>query len=307
MSATGGGSGASAGGESRPAGSAEWSISRVLAWAAADFRSRNIDSPRLDAELLLAFVLGVDRIRLIIEAERQLVPAELAAYRELIKRRRGREPIAYILGKREFYGLDFRVSREVLIPRPDSETLVEVALARTSGREIYGRALDLCTGSGCIAITFKKQRPVWAVTATDLSSRAVEVARANAVRLGAVWGLRFLVGDLAAPLASSERFDLITANPPYIASTEVEELDPGIRDFEPRLALDGGADGLDVVRRVIDEAMPLLDPGGVLATEVGAGQAAAVSELFANAGLEAIERRKDYAGHERVVSGRKQS
>jgi release factor glutamine methyltransferase len=307
VSATGGGAGASPGGESRAAGGAEWSIGRVLAWAAADFRGRGIESPRLDAELLLAFVLGVDRIRLIVEVDRPLSPAELGAFRELIKRRRGREPIAYILGKREFYGLDFRVDREVLIPRPDSETLVEVALVRTGGRAMYGRALDLCTGSGCIAVAFKKQRPAWSVTATDRSPRAVEVARENAVRLGTIWGVRFLVGDLTSPLRPSERFDLITANPPYIPSAEVDELDPGIRDYEPRLALDGGADGLDVARRIVREATPLLDRGGVLAIEVCAGQAGAVSELLGNAGLEAIERRKDYQGHERVVSGRKTS
>ena len=307
MSAMGGGSGASAGGEPRSASSSEWSIGRVLAWAASDFRGRGIESPRLDAELLLGRVLGVDRIRLILETDRPLSPAELAAFRELIKRRRGREPVAYILGKREFYGLDFRVTGDVLIPRPDSETLVEVALARTGERSMYGRALDLCTGSGCIAVAFKKQRPIWFVTATDVSSRAVELARSNAVRLGAIWGMRFLVGDLASPLGSSERFDLITANPPYIPSAEVDQLDPGIRDFEPRLALDGGADGLDVVRRVVGEATPLLERGGVLAIEVAAGQAPAACELLANAGLEAIERRKDYQGHERVVSARKPS
>jgi len=304
VTATGSGTGAPAGGESRTASGGEWSIGRVLAWASSDFRGRGIESPRLDAELLLSFVLGVDRIRLILEVDRLLSPVELAAFRELIKRRRGREPIAYILGKREFYGLDFRVSREVLIPRPDSETLVEVALARTSGAAMYGRALDLCTGSGCIAVAFKKQRPSWSVTATDLSPSAIEVARENAVRLGAIWGLRFLVGDLASPLRPGERFDLITANPPYIASAEVDELELGIRDFEPRMALDGGADGLDVARRVAQEATPLLDRAGVLAIEVAAGQAGAVCELFANAGLEAIERRKDYQGHERVVSGR---
>jgi release factor glutamine methyltransferase len=307
VTATGSGTGAPAGGESRAASGADWSIGRVLAWAASDFRGRGIESPRLDAELLLSFVLGVDRIRLILEVDRLLSPAELGAFRELIKRRRVREPMAYILGKREFYGLDFRVGRDVLIPRPDSETLVEVALERTSGRALYGRALDLCTGSGCIAVAFKKQRPSWSVTATDLSVSAVEVARENAVRLGAIWGLRFLVGDLTSPLQPGERFDLITANPPYIASAEVDGLDPGIRDFEPRLALDGGADGLDVARRVVNEATPLLDRSGVLAIEVAAGQAGAVCELFASAGLEAIDRRKDYQGHERVVSGRKQS
>ncbi len=284
----------------------DWSIGRVLAWASADFRGRGIESARLDAELLLAAVLGTDRVRLIIESERLLSRGELAAYRELIKRRRSAEPVAYILGKREFYGLDFRVDRRVLIPRPDTEILVEAALARSGERVMHGRALDLCTGSGCVAIAFKKARPTWSVTATDVSAQAIELARENAVRLGAIWGLRFLVSDLASALDPGERFELVTANPPYIPSAEVDALDPGIKNFEPRGALDGGADGLNVVRRVIAESVPLLEPRATLAIEVAAGQAAAVSELMAGAGLAGLERHRDYQGHERVVSGKLQ-
>lgn len=283
----------------------DWSIARVLAWAGADFRARGIESARLDAELLLASVLGSDRVRLIIESQRCLERRELAAYRELIKRRRSGEPVAYILGKREFYGLDIAVDRRVLIPRPDSEILVEAALARSARYSMYGRALDLCTGSGCIAIAFRKARPTWSVTATDVSAAAIELARQNAVRLGVIWNLRFLVGDLTSPLAAGERFELLTANPPYIPSAEVDALDAGIRNFEPRTALDGGADGLAVVRRLVSEAVPLLTPGGVLALEVMAGQASAVSELMASAGLQAFERHRDYQGHERVVSAEK--
>jgi release factor glutamine methyltransferase len=283
----------------------DWSIGRVLAWAAADFRGRGIESARLDAELLLGEVLGCDRVRLIIESERLLARAELAGYRELIKRRRSGEPIAYILGKREFYGLDFRVDRRVLIPRPDSEILVEAALARSRKRSMYGRALDLCTGSGCIAIAFRKARPSWSVTAIDVSPPAIEVARQNAVRLGVIWGLRFLVGDLTSVLAPGAAFELVTANPPYIPRAEIDTLDVGIKDFEPRAALDGGADGLDIVRRVVEESVPLLVPRGVLAIEVAAGQASAVSELMAGAGLERLERHRDYQGHERVVSAEK--
>ena len=146
-----------------------WTVARVLRWAAEDFGKRGITSARLDAELLLGRVLGLDRVHLLLESTRPLSDEELAAYRALIKRRRAFEPIAYILGEREFYALPIRVDRRVLIPRPDSETLVDVALSRTETRSMFGRALDLCTGSGCVAIAFAHQRPTWPVTASDVS------------------------------------------------------------------------------------------------------------------------------------------
>lgn len=281
-----------------------WTIQRVLAWAAQDFAARGFDSPRLDAELLLGHALGLDRVRLIIEFQRELSPDELGRYRELIRRRRAGEPVAYVLGRREFYGLVMRVDARVLIPRPDTETLVEVALARTRSRSMFGNALDLCTGSGCVAIAFAKLRPTWHVSGVDVSGDALEVARENALRLGAVWNVRWVEGDLCAPLAPEERFDLVTANPPYIPAEEVKRLEPGIRDFEPRVALGGGADGLEITRRIAREAATRLGLGGVLAIEVGAGQANEVAEIFERAGLEGIERQRDYGGHERVVSGR---
>lgn len=279
-----------------------WTIARVLGWAADDFRSRGHDTPRLEAELLLGHVLGLDRVRLIVEHGRPLSTQELGAYRELIKRRRAREPVAYILGQREFYGLSFRVDSRALIPRPDTEALVDVALERTRHRYMFGNMLDLCTGSGCVAIAFAKRRPTWRTTGIDLSEGAVALARDNALRLGAAFSASFAVGDLTAPLPSSARFDLVTANPPYIPTAEVARLDPDIKDFEPQLALDGGADGLDFVRRIVTEAVPRLAPDGVLALEVHYDQAARVAALFESAGLASIERRRDYGGHERVVS-----
>ena len=282
-----------------------WTIARVLAWAADDFKTRGLESPRLDAEVLLCEALATDRVKLIVESQRPLEPAELSRYRDLIKRRRSGEPIAYILGRREFFGLQFRVDRRALIPRPDTEALLEVALARTREHYMFGNALDLCTGSGCVAIAFAKQRPTWRVTALDASEEAIALAVENATRLGAVFGIRFGVGDLTAPLAESERFDVITANPPYIPSADIASLDPGIRDFEPRAALDGGADGLAIVRRVVTESAPRLVPGGILAVEVQYDQSDRVAELFEQAGLSEIERRRDYGAHERVVSGKK--
>lgn len=281
-----------------------WSIGRVLRWAAEDFARRGHSSPRLDAELLLGLVLGVDRIRLIMDATRPLADSELSAYRELIKRRRRGEPIAYIRGEREFYGHRFRVDARVLVPRPDTEILVEVALARTLARSLYGRALDLCTGSGCVAIAFALARRTWKVTGVDVSEPAAGLARENAERLGAAFSTRWLLGDLFAPLAPGERFELITANPPYIPQAEIAGLDADVRDFEPHLALDGGADGLDLVRRVIEEAPEHLAAGGVLALEVGHDQAERTAALLEARGFNAIERQRDYGRIERVVSGR---
>lgn len=279
-----------------------WTIARVLRWAAEDFGKRNNPSPRLDAELLLASALATDRVKLVIESERALEPGELALYRSLIERRRRGEPVAYILGRREFFGLELRVDRRALVPRPDTETLVEVALDRTRARSLYGRALDLCTGSGCVAIAFAKARPTWRVTGTDVSTDALSLAWENARRLGVAPSLATLAGDLFAPV-SGARFELVVANPPYIPSADIATLDVDVREFEPRGALDGGPDGLDLVRRVVRQAPDHLAPGGLLAVEVGHDQAERAAALFEQSGFSAIERRRDYGGYERVVSG----
>jgi release factor glutamine methyltransferase len=281
-----------------------WTIDKVLRWATDDFRARGHDTPRLEAELLLCHAIGLDRVRLIVESQRPLAPTELGTYRDLIKRRRAREPVAYILGQREFFGLPFRVDSRVLIPRPDTETLVEVALDRTRRRDMFGNMLDLCTGSGCVAIAFAKKRPTWRVTGVDVSEGAVDVARDNALRLGAAFNTHFTVGDLVAPLPAGARFDLVTANPPYIPSAEMKELAPDILGYEPGIALEGGSDGLDLIRRIVDQVVPLLADDGVLALEVHYDQGDAVAALLAAAGLADIDKRKDYGGHERVVSGR---
>lgn len=291
---------------SAPSAPAEsWTIQRVLAWAAGDFKERGIETPRLEAEILLAHVLGVERVRLILDAHKPLDPTELARFRDAIKRRRGGEPVAYVVGEREFHGLVFHVDRRVLIPRQDTEILVETAIESTRRRSLSGRALDLCTGSGCVAIAFAKARPTWQVTAADLSSDALEVARGNALRLGVIWGVRFVSGDLYGAVGSEERFELITANPPYIPSGEIPELERQIRDFEPRLALDGGSDGLSLLPAIAQGGFERLTPGGTLAVEIGAGQSDAVAALFERTGLTDVRRHKDYGGHERVVSGRK--
>lgn len=282
-----------------------WTVGTVLRWATDDFKARGLDSPRLDAELLLGKVLGRDRVGLIVDARRELAPEELAAYRELILRRRKAEPVSYILGVREFYGLSISVDARVLVPRPETETLVEVALRRTAESHLYGEALDLCTGSGCVAIAFARRRPTWRVLGVDVSEDALEVARRNAERLGAAWNAHFAWGDLGSALPPDTQFDLITANPPYIPSGEIETLRPDIREHEPRLALDGGADGLDIVRRILLMGRDRLRPGGILAMEVGHDQASAVVELLTDAGWSDVGVEPDYARIERVVSARR--
>jgi release factor glutamine methyltransferase len=279
-----------------------WTIESVLRWATDDFRGRGIESPRLDAELLLGRALGVTRIQLIVDAKRVLEPEELARVRDLVKRRRAREPIAYILGEREFYGRVFRVDRRVLVPRPDTEALVDVALERTRPVSMSMRALDVCTGSGCVAITLGRERPTATVFGSDTSADALSVARANAERLGA-YNVAWRHGDLFAAVEPARRFDLVTANPPYIATADIDALPPDVRDYEPRLALEAGEGGLAILERLVTDAPRHLVVGGVLAIEVGAGQARAVTDLFERAGFRDVDVRRDYGRIERVVSG----
>lgn len=302
------GSGGAASGASAAGGSAPgevWTIARVLRWAAEDLSRRGVTgSARLDAELLLGHATGLDRVRMIVDSARPLAPEELTRFRELHARRRRSEPVAYILGEREFYGLRFSVNQHVLIPRPDTEILVNVALARTRERHLFGRALDVCTGSGCVAIAFAKERPTWLVTGSDLSEPALEVARKNALKLGAIWNIDFRASDLFAALPNEPRFDLVTANVPYIPDDEVPTLVADIKNHEPHLALCGGPDGLAILRRLVKAAPGWLAPGGMLALEVGAGQAERVAKGLVAYGFADVERERDYAGIERVVSGR---
>jgi release factor glutamine methyltransferase len=279
-----------------------WSVRRVLTWAADDLKRRGNESGRLDAELLLGRVLKLDRIGLIMQSERPLATSELSTFRELFKRRRAGEPVAYLLGEREFYGISLQVDRRVLIPRPDTERLVEVALERTRSRSMLGDALDLCTGSGCVAIAFARSRPTWSVTAVDISSDALAVATGNAHRTGAIRNLRLLQGSLFTPVAG-QRFDLVTANPPYIPSAEIAGLPIDVQGFEPHLALDGGADGLDLVREIAERARGHLKPSGLLALEIGADQGEQALAVLRQQGYAEVELARDLGERDRVVSG----
>jgi release factor glutamine methyltransferase len=283
-----------------------WTVRRIVAWMQADFERRGIETARLDADLIVAHALGVKRITLFLDPDRPLIEAELTAVRALVERRRAREPMAYILGEREFYGRSFVVTPDVLIPRPDTETLVDAALAFLRSREgaapLAGDVVDLCTGSGAVAITLAaecKDRSVWA---TDLSSRALAVARQNAERLGVAERLTWCEGDLFAALAPAQRFACITINPPYIGAHELAGLEADVRDFEPRLALDAGDDALSFYRRIARAAGQHLLPGGALMVEVGFDQAADVRALFEAAGFGSVRALRDLGGIDRVVA-----
>jgi release factor glutamine methyltransferase len=280
-----------------------WTVRRVIAWIQGDFERRSIDSARLEADLIVAHVLALKRIALFLDLDRPLMDSELSRIRQLVERRRGHEPMAYILGEREFYGRPFSVNRAVLIPRPDTETLVERALQFLRASSLEGGVLDLCVGSGAVAVSLAAELPQRRVLATDLSPEALAVARQNAERHGLGERIEFRQGDLFQPIGAEERFACITVNPPYIGSDEMATLAADVRDFEPRLALDAGQDALVFYRRLAREAGAHLLPGGMLLAEVGYTQAEAVMALWKEAHFEDVCVHRDLGGIPRVVTG----
>lgn len=267
-----------------------WTTLKLVAWTQGYFARSGVDAPRLTAELLLAHALGCDRVRLYLDFDKPLAEAELATYRDLVKRRAAGEPTAYLTGRQEFFGRTFKADRRALVPRPETELVVEAALA---GLPEDGALLDLCTGSGCIAITVALERPRARVVAIDLSNEALGLARENAEALGA--RVELLQGDLYDPLPPDLRFDVIAANPPYVPSAEV----PGLArelSYEPALALDGGEEGLAVARRLVREAPAHLRPGGALVVEMHESHREVLPRLCREAGLERVEARRDLAG-----------
>lgn len=257
---------------------------------------------RKEAQILLAHALACRPIDLIVRFAEVPPDEERAGLRDLVKRRGDGCPVAYLVGSRGFYLLDFEVTRDVLIPRPETELLVMECVGVLAG--VAGpRVLDLCTGSGCVAVSLAHALKAARVTATDVSAAALEVARRNAARHGVGGRVEFRAGDLFAAVPAGAKFHAVVANPPYIASATVDTLDRGVRDFEPRLALDGGADGLDVYRRLVAGAGDCLEPGGHVLLEIGFDQETAVRGLFeAAGGYELAETVRDrVAGHPRVV------
>lgn len=279
-----------------------WTIRRVLAWTAEDFAGRGIETARLDAELLVAHALGLGRVQLYMDLDRPLTDAEREAIRAVVVRRRKHEPVAYITGKKEFWGRSFTVSPAVLVPRPDSETVIERALELVQGE---ARVLDLCTGSGILGLTIAAEREGVQADLTDLSPEALAIARQNAEALGLAERVRLFEGDLFAPLRD-EAYALITANPPYIPEGELTGLAPDVREHEPRMALVAGDDGFSVHRRIIAGAPRFLAPGGTLLIEVGAGQAPELERLIRERGwADHTARHRDLGGTERVVEARR--
>jgi len=278
-------------------------IGVALAEGAARLTAAGIESARLDARLLLAAATGRTVEQIVARPEQMLSVHESAAFDGLIGRRAHREPVSQLLGHREFWSLDFVTTRDVLTPRPDTETVVEYAL-RDFPEHAAWSVLDLGMGSGAILLAILAERPAARGLGVDISEDALAVARPAAGALGLAGRVALLRGDWTTGLGEAT-FDLVVANPPYIASAVIETLEPEVRDHEPRAALDGGPDGLDLIRRLVAAAPALLAPGGALALEVGAGQAPAVAAICLAAGLADIQQRRDLGSVDRVVSARK--
>lgn len=277
-----------------------WTTLKILTWTKEYLGAKGIENARLEAEWMLCAATGLDRVGLYLNFDKPLNSVELAAYRAMVSRRARREPLQHILGTQEFCGLEFEVSPEVLIPRHDTEILVTEALARIPGAH---SVLDIGTGSGCIAVVLAKSLPGAQVTAIDISLPALEVARRNAERHGAA--IEFLHGSLLASVAG-RCFDLIVSNPPYIPTNDISGLEPEVREGDPRCALDGGMDGLDIYRALIPAAIRQLNPGGWLLVEVGIGQAKEVAELFHDVdGYDSVITARDLGEVERVVGARR--
>ncbi len=257
------------------------------------------DRARLDAETLLLHVLGKDKAWLMAHPEEEIPAAEAGRYAKLLERRYRGEPIQYITGETEFYGLDFRVTPDVLIPRPETEHLVETVLRVAAGFQAP-RIVDIGTGSGAIAIALAHHLPNAAITAIDISRSALGVARQNAEPNGVYDRIRFLEGDLLAPVAG-QQFEIVASNPPYVPAIDRASLAVEVRDHEPALALFAGDDGLGIYRRLIPAAFAALVPGGYLALEIGYGQSTAVGELLGDAGFDQIEFFSDLQNIPRVA------
>lgn len=295
-----------------------WTTRRLLQWITAFLGEKSIDSPRVCAEMLLSHVFGCERTRLYMEVDRPASTTELARLRELVKRAGAHEPVQYLVGETWFHARPFFVDRSTLIPRPATETMVELAVAWARARGGSVRALDLCTGSGCVAVSVVAalvtprrgtgEPPVTPVeataVATDLIPAAIDLAARNAERHGVAARVAFRAGDLFEPLRADEAasFDLVLANPPYVSDAEFAQCEPNVRDHEPATALRGGPDGLRVITPLVRGAAGWLKPGGRLLVEIAASQGAAVRRLAESCGdlvFRSIE--KDHEGLDRVL------
>jgi release factor glutamine methyltransferase len=277
----------------------------VKAWTAARERLKaaGIDSPAIDARLMLEAAADVSRVDIVTDPYRPLTPEQAETLQDYVARRAAREPVSHILGRKGFWKIMLGVTKDVLTPRPDTEVIVDSVLAAFDEHRRF-QMLDLGVGSGAILLAILAERPNAKGLGIDISEEALAVARENAANLGLAKRVALLRGDWTEGLGD-ETFDLVVANPPYIPSAHIETLDPEVRDHEPRLALDGGEDGLDAYRLLAPEILRVLKPDGVFAVEIGFDQSAAVEALFRAAGAEDVRTRKDLADRDRVVGGAK--
>ena len=280
-----------------------WTVLKLLQWTTNYYQKNNVSEPRTSAEVLLAHVLGEDRLFLYLNYDRPMETSELTAYRASIKRRLEGEPNQYITGLQEFWSLPLRVSPDVLIPRPETEVLVEAVLEFLAKTEPTVDILDLGTGSGAIAIALARELPTARIVATDLSMAALQLAQENAKSNQVDDKIFFIQGDMFAAIpGGSQKFTVVVTNPPYVSDAEILKLPREIRDFEPHHALEGGPDGLEVIRRIIAEAPAVLSPAGALIMEMGADQAESVPALVKDSqNYESYRIVKDYSELDRVL------
>jgi len=289
-----------------------WTIKELLDWITDYLTKNNVDAPRLSAELLLSFVLGLERIELYTGFDKKVGQEQLDKLHTLVKRCAGHEPVPYLIGQTEFYSLPIKVTPDCLIPRPETELLVEKAIEflrlRSGGPQLV---CDLCTGSGCIAVAIAKNFPTAKFIATDICDAALSVAAKNVSTHKLNDRIELLCGDLFEPIIEgldATGFDLIVCNPPYVTTAEYEGLDKKVKDYEPQHALHAGADGLDVCRRIIDRANEFLKPDAALMLEIGFAQGRAVEELLEKTGcFTEIKIEKDYTQNDRIAIAKKKS
>jgi release factor glutamine methyltransferase len=283
-----------------------WTIQKLLNWVTEYLATKRIESPRLSAELLLSNALGLKRIELYTQFGQQVPQHQLEKLHDLVKRAGLHEPVAYLTGKTEFYSLELDITADCLIPRPETELLVQRSIEFLRTRDEIQFVCDLCTGSGCIAVAIAKNFPNARITATDISAAALEVAARNVEKHRLKEQIRLLCGDLFEPVIQQldvNQFDLIVCNPPYVSTAEYEKLDKNVKEYEPASALLAGVDGLDVYQRIIKKVDEFLKPGAALMLEIGYAQGPGVKELLEQTGAFAeIKIEKDLHDNDRVVT-----
>ena len=288
-----------------------WTIQKLLNWVTEYLTNKGVEAPRFSAELLLSHVLGLKRIELYTQFDKPVAAEQLDRLRDMVKRAGQNEPVAYLTGKTEFYSLELEITRDCMIPRPETELLVQRAVEFLRARDGVQFICDLCTGSGCIAVAIAKNFAGARIIATDISDAALAVAAGNVQKHQLAERITLLCGDLFEPLIRPldvDKFDLIVCNPPYVSSAEYDNLDKNVKDYEPRLALHAGEDGLDIYRRIVEKIDQFLKPGAGLMLEIGYAQGPAVRELLEQTSAFAeIRIEKDYHDNDRIVTARKVS